>query len=73
MKEIKYTLTSRGAFLTEIDTKNSDTVLFKIDGEEKASYTLRGTFPGEKEATINLLATYCGCKPEDVKVEIVKI
>ena len=53
--------------------KKEEWVVFKIHGEEKASYTLRGTFPGEKEATINLLATYCGCKPEDVQVDIVKI
>ena len=37
MKEIKYTLTSRGAFLTEIDTKNS-TAMFGIGYREVLWY-----------------------------------
>lgn len=52
--------------------KKEEWLVFKIHGEEKVSYTLRGSFPGEKQNTINLLATYCGCKPEDVQVEVVK-
>ena len=52
--------------------KTEEWVVFKIHGEEKVAYTVRGTFPGERKATISLLATYCGCKPEDVQVEIVR-
>ena len=36
MREIKYSVTSHGAFLCEIDEKNSETVTFKLDGEEDA-------------------------------------
>lgn len=53
--------------------RKEEWLVFKIDGEEKVSYTLRGSFPGEKESTINLLAAWNGCKPEDVQVEIVRI
>lgn len=53
--------------------RKEEWLVFKIDGEEKVSYTLRGSFPGEMESTIKLLAAWNGCKPEDVKVEIVKI
>ena len=36
MREIKYTVTPRGAFLCEIDTKNDDTIAFRLDGEDDA-------------------------------------
>ena len=60
MKEIKYTLTSRGAFLTEIDTKNSDTVLFKIDGEDEAILKI-----GEK--TYKISHGVCYIRPVEIK------
>lgn len=47
-------------------------LVFKINGKEKVAYTVRGSFPGEAEHTIKLLATFSGCKPEDVQVEVVK-
>ena len=36
MKEIKYTLTPYGAYLTEITKGNSDNVAFMLDGEDDA-------------------------------------
>ena len=60
MKEIKYTLTSRGAFLTEIDTKNSDTVLFKIDGEDEAILKI-----GEK--TYEISHGVCYIRPVEIR------
>ena len=36
MREIKYEVTSEGAFLCEVDTKNESTVAFKVDGEVDA-------------------------------------
>ena len=60
MKEIKYTLTVRGAFLTKIDTQGSDTVTFKLDGEDDAILKI-----GEK--TYKISHGVCYIRPCEIK------
>lgn len=46
-------------------------IVFYFQSKEVCAITVHGTFPGEIEATKEQLAFECGCKPEEIKTEIV--
>ena len=46
-------------------------LVFRHEGRELCSYTLRGTFQGEKEATIQQLAAEKGIPAEEITCSII--
>lgn len=60
MKEIKYTLTPYGAYLTEISPSSSENVIFRLCGEDDAILKI-----GEK--TFEISHGVCFIDPKEIK------
>ena len=49
--------------------KKEPWIIFTLNGEEIAAYTVKGTFNGELEATKGLLAFENHCSESEIKVK----